>query len=92
MAKYRKRPVVIEASRWFKDGDHSAVEVDPLAPEAACAQCFKSWRAHGKVKTLESGEGAQIVCPGDWVITGVKNEKYPCKDDVFQATYEPVGP
>ena len=30
------------------------------------------------------------VHPGDWIITGVQGEKYPCKDDVFRATYEPV--
>lgn len=35
---------------------------------------------HGYIDTLEGGH---IVCPGDWIITGVKNEKYPCKPDIF---------
>ena len=41
---------------------------------------------HGWVDTLESGH---IVCPGDWVITGVKGDHYPCKPDIFAKTYEP---
>jgi hypothetical protein len=43
---------------------------------------------HGWIDTLE---GSHIVCPGDWIITGVKGEHYPCKPDVFQATYEAVA-
>lgn len=39
------------------------------------------------VKTLEGNMYAQ---PGDWIITGVKGERYPCKPDIFEATYEPV--
>jgi hypothetical protein len=40
-----------------------------------------------KIKTLE---GTMVASPGDWVITGVKGEVYPCKDDVFKLTYELV--
>mgnify|MGYP001589441972 FL=1 len=40
---------------------------------------------HGWIDTLEGGH---IVCPGDWVITGVKGEYYPCKPDIFMMTYE----
>jgi hypothetical protein len=35
-------------------------------------------------------EGMHRVSPGDYIITGVKGEKYPCKPDIFEATYEPV--
>lgn len=42
-----------------------------------------------EVKTLE---GKMTGRPGDWLITGVNGEQYPCKDDVFQKTYEPVKP
>ena len=40
---------------------------------------------------IETLEGDMLVSPGDWVITGVKGEKYPCKPDIFEASYEPVG-
>jgi hypothetical protein len=42
----------------------------------------------GWVKTLEGGH---MVTPGDWIITGVKGEHYPCKPDIFAATYEPAS-
>lgn len=40
-----------------------------------------------KIETLE---GTMTANPGDWIITGVKGERYPCKPDIFEATYEPI--
>lgn len=101
--KYRKKPVVIEATQWFKHGDHPSVlpHVDRLAPDqpmhATCHNCGRAqsreefFATHGLIGTLEDlGEG-QLVCPGDWIITGVKGEMYPCKPDIFAATYEPAA-
>lgn len=150
MAKFRKKPVVIDATQWFKDGDHPAVEsrapeivfdeadnyfyvtrydsdidrpeawvaVDPEGkiaatygdvlpfafyslragkrtpitafPELATEYAKRSsWTtapiAMGYVRTLEGGH---MVTPGDWIITGVKGEFYPCKPDIFAETYE----
>lgn len=67
--KYRKKPVVIEATQWFKYGDHPAVT------------------DIGFISTLE---GNMLVTPGDYIITGVKGEHYPCKPDIFEMTYEEV--
>lgn len=50
-----------------------------------CKECGKTFHEHGWIETLEGGH---IVCPGDWIITGIKGERYPCKPDVFAATYE----
>lgn len=36
-------------------------------------------------------EGDMVAAPGDWIITGIKGERYPCKPDIFEATYDPVG-
>lgn len=36
-------------------------------------------------------EGTMVASSGDWIIRGVKNELYPCKPDIFAATYEPVA-
>ena len=70
--QFRKKPVVIEAAQWFKDGDHPAVFIGKKtgAPQ------------------IETLEGAHLVRPGDWIITGVKGEHYPCKPDIFEMTYE----
>jgi len=81
--KFRKKPVVIDAKRWFTHGDHPSVyryEQSTLDKYPAYAQC-------GFIKTLE---GNMHVVPGDWIIRGVKGEFYPCKPDIFEATYEKV--
>jgi hypothetical protein len=80
MGLYRKKPVVIEAVQWWP-----GTEIDGVIYKAP----IEGEVPHGDawIKTLE---GTMTVSPGDWVITGVKGEKYPCKPDIFAATYEPV--
>ncbi len=108
--KFRKKPVVIEATRWFKNGDHPAddcrpVEIPGQEPfltegmvvryyrrpdvpgDRVCQRCQATMHEHGWIDTPEDGH---MVCPGDWIITGISNERYPCKDSIFRATYEPV--
>ena len=113
--KFRKKPVVIEATQWFKNGDHpldacemvrpdpnSTTQFEPFLSEGkvaryfrhpmlsgtnTCEHCRDIMRNHGWIDTLEGGH---IVCPGDWIITGVKGEHYPCKPDIFEMTYEPA--
>jgi len=75
--KFRKKPVVIEATQWFKDGDHHAVSRFETPNQ--------DMQGFGWINTLEGGH---IVTPGDWIITGVKGEHYPCKPDIFVQTYE----
>jgi hypothetical protein len=126
--KFRKKPVVIEATQWFKNGDHpedgterfptkaptdgreTGAPTDPrytgefagelfegkvvryfrrpdVPGETACKHCGRTMHIHGWIDTKEGGH---IVCPGDWIITGVQGERYPCKPDIFIATYEAV--
>lgn len=80
--KFRKKPVVIEASQWLKHGDHPEV-----APYAHQLGVIKGPGPYGWVETLEGGH---IVTPGDWIITGVNGEHYPCKPEIFARTYEPA--
>jgi len=77
MILYRKKPVAVAASQWFKMGDHPAV-VRP--PANLLHEDDKGW-----CSTLEGGH---VVTPGDWIITGVHGEHYPCKPDIFAETYE----
>lgn len=74
MALYRKRPVVIEAVQ-YRDGM-------PLPGVTANGAGSGAW--------IETLEGALDVREGDWIITGVAGEIYPCKDAIFRQTYEPV--
>lgn len=90
---YRKKPVVIDAVQWLKLGDHPNVTRSwSEGSDYRCPKCGKPWGEHGEITTLESKpEGAHHVCPGDFIITGVKGEHYACKPDVFTLTYEPLG-
>jgi hypothetical protein len=80
MAKFRKKPVVIEATQWFP-----GVQIDGVKQATVLDSAEKLGWA-----TIPTLEGVMTVSPGDWVITGVKGEKYPCKPDIFEATYDPV--
>lgn len=122
MSKFRKKPVVIEATQWFKNGDHpddyaddhqgmeNGVQRtftgeerrskgweggvvryfrDPDVPgEDVCEHCGVRYHDHGWIDTLEGGHR---VCPGDWIITGVEGERYPCKPGIFAKTYEQIA-
>ena len=82
MDKFRKKPVVIEAMQY--DG-HNATAVMAWAKLPEISEDFTGGI---EIKTLE---GTMRADPGDWVIRGVKGELYPCKPDIFAATYEPAG-
>jgi len=102
--------VVIEATQWFRNGDHpddypslmhdkEAREHGPegdvvryyrhpnVPRDQICTTCQYTMHDHGWIDTLEGGH---TVCPGDYIITGVQGERYPCKPDIFEATYEYV--
>jgi hypothetical protein len=103
VTKFRKIPVVIEATQWFKNGDHPKDgPPDPpdmegrivryfrrpdIAGHKLCLECKHPFHDHGWIDTLEDGHR---VCPSDWIITGIKGEHYPCKDAIFRETYEPA--
>lgn len=89
MAQYRKKPVVIEAFQLLKDHTN----LDPAIPawfvDAVHQGTARAESDCVKITTLEGEMRAEI---GDWIIQGVKLEIYPCKPDIFAATYDPVEP
>lgn len=84
--KFRKKPVVIEAEQF-----NSATRPLPFSGrgDPCCFDDERGTRAQSYwyVQTLE---GPLAISEGDWIIRGVKGEFYPCKPDIFEATYEPV--
>jgi hypothetical protein len=88
MAKYRKKPVIIEAEQWFPDKEISGVIFLP-AQEVSSRTGGIAFTMP-KRAVIDTLEGVLFVSPGDWIITGIQGEKYPCKPDIFQATYEPA--
>ncbi len=87
MAKYRKKPIVFYAKQWFSPGDVDCVLPVIHSPERICENCGVKIGLHGWISSLE---GDHVVCPGDWVITGVKGESYPVKNEIFLEIYEPI--
>lgn len=86
--KYRKKPVVIEAYQYPTNENDETVShpkwfLDCIIAGKIRASAFD----YLEIETLE---GVMKANPGDWIIKGVKQEIYPCKPDIFEATYEKV--
>lgn len=80
----RKRPVVVHAVQW----DGRLATLGPLWPHATTTEVEQEFLSDDLIiPTLEGEMRAEI---GDWIICGIKGELYPCRDDIFRATYEPV--
>lgn len=89
---FRKRPVVVEAVQWHKQGDHAAVQPLRRPDPIDCELCGHPYKVHGAIRTLEDTDSmGHLVCPADWVIKGVKGEHYACKPNIFALTYEPAS-
>lgn len=92
--KFRKKPVIIEALQWTgknhrKMFDFLTGTVDQ--PMTTTGDHF--YIDHNKVAgglVIRTLEGEHLASIGDYIITGVKGKRYPCKPDVFEMTYEPV--
>lgn len=103
--RFRKKPVEIEAVQWDGDvatahpiiqwvnstAEYTAVwreELRPRVPLVSVGRVVVHNPGGIFIRTLE---GEMHVSAGDWIIRGIQGEFYPCKPDIFAATYEPVG-
>lgn len=84
MAKFRKKPVVIDAIQFF-----------PSMPIYEISRLFsglehkdRTFEKKEDVLLIHTLEGTMTASAGDWIIKGVKGEFYPCRADIFEATYE----
>lgn len=100
--KFRKRPVVIEATQWFPPDDPrhdpsmlshrkgNTVNPPDYRQKGDLFQ-FSTIKGMGDdIFMIETLEGALKVSAGDWIVTGIAGEKYPVKPEIFEATYERV--
>lgn len=99
MSKFRKKPVVIEAvqlrwTHWNEVCDFLGPIVSEENPARSVDGCSDTCGEQGPFieLTIPTLEGDHIARHGDWIIKGVQGEFYPCKPDIFEATYEPVAP
>lgn len=95
MSKFRKKPVEIEAVEW-NGGNHREMfnflggsDTEYLQPSGE-----NFYINHDKVEgglIIKTLEGEHVATIGDFIIKGIKGEFYPCKPDIFEATYESVN-
>lgn len=86
--KFRKKPVVIEA--WQVSDGEATQEIPHWLVSAMMREEVAVLDIGGKTLAIKTLEGTMTANLGDWIIQGVKGELYPCKPDIFAATYEPV--
>jgi len=81
MAKFRKKPVVIDAVQFVP------LTMDDLLPHL---EGCTGWQMTSHGIEIPTKEGVMLASPGDWIIKGVQGEFYPIKPDIFAATYDAV--
>jgi hypothetical protein len=100
MPKFRKKPVVIEAmqllwTNWNEMCDFAGVgKLSDGKPQGCYVEDGVAIPDDRSSETIglhiPTLEGLMLGVQGDWIIRGVKGELYPCKPDIFEASYEPV--
>ncbi len=83
MKKYRKKPVVIEAIQYLREENIS--EVTKFVNNGKLI--YNSETNEYSIRTLE---GDMLCSKYDYIIKGIQGEFYPCKPDIFEATYEAI--
>lgn len=95
MPRFRKKPISIEAVRFL--GASHPTEIEGKEPEWYAVARTVDRGEVGALSFIDGRmaimtlEGEIFASPGDWIIRGVKGEIYPCKPDIFEATYDQVS-
>lgn len=87
--RYRKKPVEIVAEQFAGTVESANRILGWIGSNGAEARRLHAYYPE-KGLIIATLEGEMRANPGDWIIRGVKGEFYPCRDDIFQATYDAV--
>jgi hypothetical protein len=94
--QYRKKPVVIDAMQWDGTAENAVPVIDWILNGGHatydCTTDTCSGVSDNHAIAIRTLEGTMEASPGDYIIKGVQGEFYPCKPDIFAATYEAVTP
>jgi len=91
MPKFRKRPVVVEAVQWFPGILHSGVQVELEHDSPSRVPGEVAFRIPAMAYVTPIHRQKTWLTPGDWILPEPDGiHFYPCKPDIFEATYEPV--
>lgn len=94
VARFRKKPVVIEAVQFTDMDSYLAIVAWWRSWKTETLDASEKFEFRGGPKALmlvSTLEGWMTASPGDWIIRGVQGELYPCKPDIFRETYEAVS-
>ena len=81
--KFRKKPIIIEAIRWSGEN-----EIDIVKFVSGRVDLGFRFIANNPTIVIETLEGTMTANVGDWIIKGIVGEIYPCKNDIFEKTYD----
>lgn len=90
---FRKKPVAIQAMQWDGTAEGAIPIIDWILTGRHAARYHDKTDDVPNARTeiaIDTLEGTITASPGDWIIRGVKGEFYPCKPDIFEASYEPL--
>ena len=93
MPQFRKRPILIDAERFEPKGIFDGLSWRPYWEPYVVLDVVRLrawpwfWRARYAIRTAE---GLMDLHIGDWIITGIAGEHYPCKPAIFEAKYDPI--
>lgn len=92
MAKYRKKPVIIQAVQWNGNNTRELLkDLIEVSNTDHIREITEKLDSQGiKCLEIDTLEGVMKASIGDYIIKGVKGEFYPCKPDIFEQTYEGV--
>jgi hypothetical protein len=90
MSKFRKKPIVIEAMEYTGNNGHDICQwSNDVVVESPVLEPTED-NPTGRYLQIKTLEGIMTAIVGDSVIRGIRGEFYPCKDEIFTMTYEPV--
>jgi hypothetical protein len=92
MKKYVKRPEIVDAVQWFKDGDHPNVIKNQYKQYKGfpCTHCCKNLNIHGYIPMQYRKRETEkiVVCPGDWILIDDKGEMSVLDNKTFIGCYQ----
>lgn len=94
--KFRKKPVVIDAIQWTGENLFDVISFTDGEPDIRGMHAGEKWEDYCRIVKSDglkifTLEGRMSASHGDWIIRGIQGECYPCKPDIFAATYEAVA-
>jgi hypothetical protein len=88
MAKYIKKPIIVDAIKYEKGLEDGVDEIETAIQSGLDINKYVNPLHSDKVPYIRTLEGKHYISKGDYIITGVEGERYPCKEKIFLSSYK----